>query len=74
MSIWRNKSCHFPLCQGTQEEGTPCNVKQAVWDTTGQSVCRGHPSGEMELTAGYTEAVWDGDKKWVYSEVLDYPY
>lgn len=46
-----------------------------VWKAMGSSVldskavCRWHPSGEKELTSGYTETGWDGDK----SELIQWP-
>lgn len=52
----------FPVSGAQEEGGTLWCGRQAVLDSMGWSVRRGHPSGEMELTARYTEAVCNGDK------------
>ena len=37
-------------------------LKAGSFGHHGVECVQGHPSGERELTAGYIEAVWDGDK------------
>lgn len=60
MRIWMNEK--YLLWQGTREGGALWWGRQAgiQFRIPGLRVYVGCPGGETELTAGYTEAVWDG--------------
>lgn len=65
MSIWTEDRCHF------LQQGAPCGVEGNQEFSCGHQgrVRGGRPRWEVELTARYTEAAWDGDK----SEFLQRP-